>query len=131
MTSRIVNFLALMLLVGVIVGGAVILGNVTGAVDLLRTQQAARQAEAEAAKLQAQLDLAQAQAQIETAAGERAVLEAAARAVDSDRRLTEYYALRNDARAILALVGAVGLALCGGALVVILKGGQDAKNTDD
>lgn len=131
MKTRMVNFLALMVLVGVIVGGAVILGNVTGAVDLLHAQQAARQAEAEAAKLQAQLDLAQAQAQIETAAGERAILEAAARSVDADRRLVTWYTFRGDLRGVLALVGAVGLAVCGGALYVIFKGvNNESKNTD-
>lgn len=128
--NRIANFALFLFLICAIVGGAVLLGNVTGALDLYRAQQAARQAEAEAAKLQAQLDLAQAQAQIETAQGERAILEAAARAVDSDRRLVTWYTIRGDLRGVLAFVGALGLAICGGALYAILKGVNDAKNTD-
>ncbi len=131
MGSRIVTFVLLFVLIGVIVGGAAILANISGAVDLARAERNARIAEAEAAKLQAQLDLTQAQADLETAAGERAVLEAASRSVDSDRRLTEYYALRNDVRAILALVGAVGLSVCVGILYVTLKGVQDAKQNTD
>lgn len=131
MGSRIVNFALFLGVIGAVVIGAAILGDVTGALDLYRAQVAARQAEAEAAKLQAQLDLAQAQAQIETAQGERAILEAAARAVDNDRKLVTWYTLRGDLRGVLALVGAVGLAVCGGALYAILKGVQDAKNTDN
>lgn len=130
MGSRIVNFVLLLGVIGVVVIGAAILGDVTGALDLYRARQAARQAEAEAARLQAQLDLAQAQADLETAAGERAVLEAAARAVDSDRRLVAWYTLRGDLRGVLAFVGALGLAICGGALYAIVKGAQDAKNTE-
>jgi len=128
--SRIVNFTLFLGVIGVVVIGAAILGDVTGALDLYRAQQAARQAEAEAVKLQAELELTRARADVETAAGERAILEAAARAVDSDRRLVTWYTLRGDLRGVLALVGALGLAICGGALYAILKGVQDAKNTD-
>lgn len=131
MGKRIVNFVLFLGVIGVVVIGAAILGNVTGALDLYRAQVAARHAEAEAARLQAQLDLAQAQADVTRAEGEAEVLRAAARAVDADRRLTEYYALRNDARAILALVGALGLSVTGGALYVVFKGVQDAKHNTD
>jgi uncharacterized membrane protein len=130
MGNRIVNFVLLLGVIGVMVIGAAILADVTGALDIYRAQVAARQAEAEAAKLQAELELAQAQAQIETAAGERAVLEAAARSVDSDRRLVAWYSLRDDLRAILALVGAVGLAVTGGVIFILIKGVGNAKNTN-
>lgn len=130
MGSRIVNFALFLGVIGVVVIGAAILGDVTGALDLYRAQVAARQAEAEAAKLQTELELTRARADVETAQGERAILEAAARAVDSDRRLVTWYTLRGDLRGVLAFVGALGLAVCGGALYAILKGVQDAKNTD-
>jgi hypothetical protein len=129
MGNRIVNFVLLLGVIGVVVIGAAILGDVTGALDLYRAQQATRQAEAEAARLQAQLDLAQAQAQIETAAGERAVLEAAARSVDADRRLVTWYTFRGDLRGVLAFVGALGLAVCAAVITVLVRGWQDAKNT--
>jgi hypothetical protein len=122
MVSRIVNFVLLLGVIGVMVIGAAILADVTGALDIYRAQVAARQAEAEAVKLQTELELTRARADVETAAGERAVLEAAARSVDSDRRLVAWYTLRGDLRGVLALVGAVGLAICGGVLYVTLKG---------
>ena len=128
--NRISKFgLFLFLIVG-LVGCAVFLGDVTGALDLYQAQQATRRAEAEASRLQAEVELTRARADVETAAGERAILEAAARAVDSDRRLVTWYTLRGDLRALLGLVGAVGLAICAGALVVILKGVNDAQDKD-
>jgi len=132
--NRIVNFVLFVIAVTVIIGGAALLGSVSGAVDLWRAQNAARLAEAEAVKLQAELELTRARADVETAQGQRAVLEAAARSVDADRRLTEYYARRGDLRAVLALVGALGLAVTGGALFVIIKGVNDGsknKNADN
>lgn len=130
MSNRIAMWGLLLLLLSCVAGGAVLLGNITGALDLYRAQMATRQAEADAAKLQAQLDLAQAQAQIESARGERAVLEAAARSVDADRRLVTWYTLRGDLRGALAFIGALGLAICGGVLYVILRRERDAKAKD-
>jgi len=128
--NRIAKFgLFLFLIVG-LVGCAVFLWDVTGALDPYQAQQATRRAEAEAARLQAELELTRARADVETAQGERAILEAAARAVDSDRRLVTWYTLRGDLRGLLAFVGAVGLAICAGALVVILKGVSDAQDQD-
>ncbi|MCK9598114.1 MAG: hypothetical protein M0R06_03670 [Sphaerochaeta sp.] len=130
MGNRIAQWGLLLVLVCGIIAGAVILGDVTGALDLYRAQQATRRDEAEASRLQAEVELTRARADVETAAGERAILEAAARAVDSDRRLVTWYTLRGDLRALLGLVGAVGLAICAGALVVILKGVNDAQDKD-
>ncbi len=129
--NRIANLGLLLFLIVGVVSCAVILENVTGALDLYRAQVAARQAEAKAARLQTELELTRARADVETAQGERAVLEAAARSVDADRRLVTWYTLRGDLRGVLAFVGALGLAICGGVLYVILKGVQDAKNTTD
>lgn len=105
--------------------------QIDGNLEARRLEAAARQAEAEAARLQAQLDLAQAQAQIESAKGERAVLEAAARSVDADRRLVTWYTLRGDVRGALAFVGAMGLAICGGALYVTLKGVKNGNQSNE
>jgi len=70
--------------------------------NLRRQELETRRAQAEAEKAQALAIMAQAQADAERAAGERAVLEAAARAVEIDTDLTEYYARRGDSRVILA-----------------------------
>jgi len=128
--NRIANLGLLLLLIVGLVGCAVFLGDVTGALDLYRAQQATRRAEAEAARLQAELELTRARADVETAQGERAILEAAARAVDSDRRLVTWYTLRGDLRGLLAFVGAVGLAICAGVIVALVRGWQDAQNKD-
>jgi len=128
--NRISKFgLFLFLIVG-LVGCAVFLGDVTGALDLYQAQQATRRAEAEAARLQAEVELTRARADVTRAEGEAAVLESAARAVDNNTRLVTWYSLRGDLRAILGLVGTVGLAICAGALVVILKGVNDAQDKD-
>ena len=129
MQKRLVTFGLFLFLLGCLVVGAAVLGNGTGVVALWRAQNAARLAEAEARRIEAEVELTRARADVETAQGQRAVLEAAARSVDADRRLVTWFTLRGDLRAILALVGAVGLALCGGALFVVVKGVQDAKNT--
>ena len=105
--------------------------NATGALDVYRAQQATRQAAAEAARLQAARDLALAQAEIETAQGERAILEAAARAVDSDRRLVTWYTLRGDVRGVLALIALVGLTVCAAILTVLVKGVGDGNPDAD
>jgi len=128
--NRIANLGLLLLLIVGLVGCAVILGDVTGALDLYQAQQATRRAEAEAARLQAELELTRARADVETAQGERAILEAAARAVDSDRRLVTWYTLRADLRGLLAFVGAVGLAICAGVIVALVRGWQDAQNKE-
>ena len=130
MRDPIQRFLALFIAIGVITFGAVVAGNSLGALDLWRAQNAARLAEAEASKLQAELELTRARADVTRAQGEAAVLESAARAVDNNTRLVTWYTLRGDLRAILALVGALGLAGCGGVLVVILRGGRDEKKGD-
>jgi len=130
MGNRIAQWGLLLVLVCGIVAGAVILGDVTGALDLYRAQQATRRAEAEAARLQAELELTRARAAVETAAGERAILEAAARAVDADRRLVTWYTLRGDLRGLLVFVGAVGLAICAGGIVVLVRGWQDAQDKE-
>ena len=130
MGNRIANFGLFLFLICCIVGGAFLLSDATDALDLWRAQIAARQAEAEAAKLQAELELTRAQSDVTRAQGEAAVLEAAARAVDSDRRLVTWYTLRGDLRGLLALVGGLGLAICGGILVVIVRG-MNHESTDE
>lgn len=130
MGNRIANFGLFLFLICCIVGGAFLLSDATGALDLWRAQIAARQAEAEAAKLQAELELTRAQADVTRAQGEAAVLEAAARSVDADRRLVTWYTLRGDLRGLLALVGGLGLAICGGILVVIVRG-MNHESTDE
>lgn len=130
MGNRIANFGLFLFLICCIVGGASLLSDATGALDLWRAQIAARQAEAEAAKLQAELELTRAQSDVTRAQGEAAVLEAAARAVDSDRRLVTWYTLRGELRGLLALVGGLGLAICGGVLVVIVRG-MNHESTDE
>lgn len=130
MGNRIANFGLFLFLICCIVGGAFLLSDATSALDLWRAQIAARQAEAEAAKLQAELELTRAQSDVTRAQGEAAVLEAAARAVDSDRRLVTWYTLRGDLRGLLALVGGLGLAICGGILVVIVRG-MNHESTDE
>lgn len=129
--KRIANFGLLLLLVVLVVGCAVAVANVTGALDLFQAQQATRRAETEAARLQAELELARAQADVTRAQGEAAVLESAARAVDNNTRLVTWYTLRGDLRAILGLVGAVGLAICAGGIAVLVRGWQDARCTDN
>lgn len=109
-------------IVGAFIAVIALAVDVTGALDAYRAQQAARHAEAEAARLQAARDLALAQAQIETAAGERAIFEAAARAVDADRQLVTWYTLRGDLRGVLALIALAGLAVCAVILIVLVKG---------
>jgi len=130
MGNRIANFGLFLFLICCIVGGASLLSDATGALDLWRAQIAARQAEAEATKLQAELELTRAQSDVTRAQGEAAVLEAAARAVDSDRRLVTWYTLRGDLRGLLALAGGLGLAICGGILVVIVRG-MNHESTDE
>lgn len=127
---KIANFGLFLFLLCCIVGGACILSEATGILSLWRAQNAARLAEAEAQRLHAELELTRAQADVTRAQGEAAVLEAAARAVDSDRRLVTWFTVRGDLRAILALVGAIGLAVTGGSLVVLFKGVNDAKQAD-
>lgn len=119
--NRIANFGLLLFLICCIVGGATILGNVTGALDLWRAEQATRRAAAEAQRLQAELELTRARADVETAQGERAILEAAARVVDNNTRLVTWYTLRGDLRALLAFVGALGLVAAGIGLVVLIN----------
>lgn len=128
--NRMAKFgLFVFLMVG-LVGCAVILGDMTGALDLWRAEQATRRAEAEAARWQAEVDLTRARADMTRAEGEAAVLESAARAVDNNTRLVTWYTLRGDLRAILGLVGAVGLAICAGGIVVVVRGWQDAQDTE-
>lgn len=131
MSKRFVNFGVMLLVIAGIVSAAMLLGEATGALDLYRAQVAARQAEAEAAKLQAELELTRARADVTRAEGEKAVLESAARSVDNNTRIVTWYTLRGDLRAILALVGAVGLAICGGALFVVIRGVGNAKHNTD
>lgn len=130
MGNRIANLALFLFVVACVVGGAFILSDAAGALDLWRAEQATRRAEAEAQRLQAEVELSKARADVTRAEGEKAVLEAAARSVDADRRLVAWYTFRGDLRGVLALVGALGLAICGGALYVILKGANDAKHTD-
>lgn len=126
---KFVRFLTLGVLVASIVGAAVLVSNITGAVDVYRAQQATRQAEAEAARLQAAVELARAQAGVETARGERAILEAAARAVDADRKLVTWYTLRGDVRGFVLVGAFVGLIACGGVIVRLVRRWQDADTT--
>jgi len=126
--NRMANFGLFLFLVCCIAVGATILENVTGALDLYRAQQATRQAEARARQLEAELELTRARADVETAKGERAVLESAARAVDNNTRLVTWYSLRGDLRAILGLVGALGLTVCGLILFVLVQGVNNAKD---
>lgn len=126
--NRMANFGLFLFLVCCIAVGATILENVTGALDLYRVQQATRQAEARARQLEAELELTWAMADVETAKGERAVLESAARAVDNNTRLVTWYSLRGDLRAILGLVGALGLTVCGLILFVLVQGVNNAKD---
>ncbi len=128
--KRFSMFMALLLVVFGVTATVVYLQRLDVTIEARRVEAEARRAEAEAARLQAELDLTQAQAQIETAQGERAVLEAAARSVDADRRLVTWYTLRGDLRGLLAFIGALGLALCGGVIVILVKGWQDAKNAN-
>lgn len=92
----------------------------------------AQQAHADLQRVQVELDLTQAQADLTRAEGEKAVLESAARSIDSDRQLTEYYAHRADTRAILFMVSVLGLFMCGVGIVYVAKGVQDGqtKNTN-
>ena len=80
----------------------------------------AREAEADAEKAQYEAELAslklqieQAKSDLQLAKGQKAILESAARSIDSDRELTEYYAHRGDTRVILFVVSVLGLAFCG------------------
>ena len=123
-------FLGLVMAIVCVIVFAGLVQQIDGSLDARRLEAQARQAEAEKERLALALDLAQAQAQIETARGERAVLEAAARSVDSDRRLVEWYTLRGDLRGALAFVGALGLAICGGALYVALKGVKNGNKNE-
>lgn len=126
--NRIANLGLFLFLICCIVGGAMILENVSGALDLYRAQQATRQAEARARQLEAELALTRAMADVETAKGERAVLESAARAVDNNTRLVRWYSLHGDLRAILGVVGALGLTVCGLVLLVLMRGVNNAKD---
>jgi len=129
--GRFLTFLTLLLVVFGMTFAVVIAQNVTGLEDVWRAQIQARQAEAEAERLRVQLDLAQAQAQIENAKGVRTVLEAAARSVDADRRLVSWYSLRGDLRGALAFVGALGLAVCAGIAVALVKGMKHGSTETD
>lgn len=127
--KRFTTFLGLLLIIGCVVGVAVLISNITGAVDVYRAQQATRQAEAEAARLQAAVELARAQAGVETARGERAILEAAARAVDADRQLVTWYTLRGDVRGALVVATLLGLVACGIVIARLMGRWGDAQDT--
>ena len=126
---KFVRFMTLGVLVASVVGAAVLVSNITGAVDVYRAQQATRQAEAEAVRLQAAVELARAQAGVETAAGERAILEAAARAVDADRQLVTWYTLRGDVRGALIVATLLGLVACGIVIARLMGRWGDAQDT--
>jgi hypothetical protein len=126
---KIGNLLMMGVLLAVIIGAAVIISNITGTVDIYLAQQAARQAEAEAERLQAEVELTRAQAAAETAAGERAVLEAAARAVDADRQLVTWYTLRGDVRGALVVATFLGLIACGIVIAWLIGRWGDAQDT--
>jgi len=79
------------------------------ALNDLTGQNAARVAEAQSREMQALAIVETARVDFEQAAGARAVLEAAAGAVESDTQLVEYYARRGDTRAALMVI--VGLLL--------------------
>jgi len=74
------------------------------ALNDLTGQNAARVAEAQSREMQALAIAEQARVDFEQAAGARAVLEAAAGAVESDTQLVEYYARRGDTRAALMVI---------------------------
>ena len=99
---------------------AVIALALTAPDDTQNIEQQTQLAQAEAEKArydaelaQVELDIEQARADLEVAKGERVILESAARSIDSDRELTEYYAHRGDTRAILFVVSVLGLTFCG------------------
>lgn len=119
-------FLAFLLLVVAVIVCVAAVQNVAGIMETRRLEAESAQARAEADRLAARLDLTQAQANLETAAGERAVLEAAARSVDADRRLVTWYTLRGDLRSVLAFSGILGLTVCAVVIVTVVQRWQDA-----
>ena len=97
-------------ILGLCLACVIIVGLAVNHVSAITQANAARIEAARAAQAQAAAAIAQAAPELERAAGERAVLEAAARSVDSDRELVDYALHRRDTLLALLLTGAALLA---------------------
>lgn len=98
-----------------------ILDDSAATLEARRLEAEARRAEAEAERLAARLDVLQAQAAVELARGDRAILEAAARSVDSDRALVEWYAARGDIRALMFMLCLIAMTTGAGVGMVMAR----------
>lgn len=118
---------------------SVILSGCDGSLNEAQIAQAeAERARAEAEHAQIQVEIEQtrlaieeAKADLELAKGQRKIYEAAARSIDSDRQLTEYYAHRGDQRATLFMVSLVGFMACGVGFVYVMRRYENEKSKND